>query len=170
MVHYGTKKSLPEQELIKQRLLKIGALDVRKESVIDKVIKDSKIAVTNSSNNVEDLIVKFVDDVYRTIDTRKKYGKEFENLLKTAKEREELIKKGREFVKAVNKIHTLQQVEKDGAAFDGELSKLVMTDFLGIQGTLELDLNSMRNGIWVLVRTARHVTCHASIYCSFDSL
>ncbi len=41
-------------------------------------------------------------------------------------------------------------MSKEGTLFEGEIAKLTMNNFLGIQGTLDIDFADMKDGIWIM--------------------
>lgn len=94
MVQYTSQHTLKEQEEIKKKLLKIGVLNVEKENLIAKVIKNSEIK--SNQLNIEDSIEKFVMNVSKKI-SNKKLGKEWQTILQDEIEIKKLIQIGNFF-------------------------------------------------------------------------
>eukprot|EP01114_Cavostelium_apophysatum_P016743 TRINITY_DN4822_c0_g1_i1.p1 TRINITY_DN4822_c0_g1~~TRINITY_DN4822_c0_g1_i1.p1 ORF type:complete len:1079 (+),score=321.61 TRINITY_DN4822_c0_g1_i1:140-3376(+) len=150
MVQYTSAKTPQQKEEIRRRLLNIGVLDVKQESVIEKVIKDAGIQV--ASANIEDLIDKFVASVAESVDKHKKQGKEWDSFLQNRTEREKLVHKGKEIVQAVNRSKEAAHpsLEREGAVFHADITRVKMTDFMGVQGTLEINISDLQDGVWTL--------------------
>jgi Tfp pilus assembly pilus retraction ATPase PilT len=61
-----------------------------------------------------------------------------------------LLAKGRQVIRDAKGVAGDDGGASSGAAFHATLSKLTMTNFMGIQGTVEIPLAGMKNGIWLI--------------------
>jgi hypothetical protein len=90
-VQFQNFSSIREQEDIRKRLLKLGVLDVQKESLMKNAIKESKVKV--QSEDINESIKNFVQTVAQSLDI-KKQKKEWQEFLMTPEQQAELIEAG----------------------------------------------------------------------------
>lgn len=135
MIQYKESHTLQQRMDIKNKFLEKGALLVKEESTLSKIIKQSKEVVTSTS--ILELISKFIARL------KKKMGKK--NLPFDIKKEDQLLKIGK---KIVSKIEKDFPVYDPNQVFQADLKTLTIENFLGVQGRKELDFSKMENGIW----------------------
>ncbi len=138
MVEYSKSVTSAQHEQTKKKLLAAGALDIKQESAIQRVVKDSKVTV--SHNDINDVIDKFVKNMKDSLsNTKAKQGKEFLSVLQDPKLYAAIVKEGKDIAKEVDSMNQIAKVEREGPAFSADIHRLVLKDFLGVQGnTLEM--------------------------------
>lgn len=114
-----------------EALTGIGVLDVRKESVVEKAIREQAIEIEGVSHgSILDLIPPFVDAVLAE-----------DSVL----DRDKLVTFGEKIVGLVNSRH--DDVAKSGAIFDSEPTCVALENFMGFRGPYEFPLSEM-DGLW----------------------
>lgn len=144
MVEFLQSTSSQKQEEIKNRLLKLGVLDVKKESVITQVLKQSKVNL--KSEKIEDLLSSFLESVSKNVNTKAKQGEKWQQFLQNPKHYQNLLQTGNEIIKESRSLYSTQHNSK---MFSAELSHLVIQDFMGVQGKIEIPFSQLQDGIWV---------------------
>jgi hypothetical protein len=152
MVEYSSLKAASEHTSIKKELLALGALDVKQESAIQKAIKESKISVTHNNNDIDTLIKQFVDKAQDWANSKltAKMTAEWGNFLKGPGVKDALAKEGIDIAKQVDNMHKADKAQREGPVFHADIKRISMTDFMGVQGTLDISFSSMDDGIWIV--------------------
>lgn len=156
MVQYDDLFVTPQQhQALADELLELGVLGVKKDVQIIDAIKNpgTESAINGQQNKkIDDLLDEFTNHVHTTYveaQSRKKSKTtmRFDGLLDNKDKIGALTELGKSFV-ADSRVQSIDKHE--GKAFDGSLSALTITDFMGVQGTLHIDFKSMNDGIWII--------------------
>lgn len=156
MVQYDDLFVTPQQhQALADELLELGVLSVKKDvQIMDAIKNPSTESAINSQLNkkIDDLLEEFTNHVHTTYleaQSRKKTktAMKFDGLLDNKDKIGALTELGKSFV-AESRVQSIDKHE--GKAFDGSLSALTITDFMGVQGTLHIDFKGMNDGIWII--------------------
>lgn len=141
MIEYGGPITSSQHDENKKKLLKLGVLDVKRESIVQRAVKTSSFAVSNKDVNSDKLVDTFVHHVRSSLaSTKLKQGKEWQLFFDNDKMLNLVISKGKQIMNNVQKVHESNQIQKEGPIFVADLHKLVISDFLGVQGNIVLKL------------------------------
>lgn len=126
-----TKES---HEQVQQKLESLGALQVRKESVIEKAIRSHEVDIGEvKSTNAEGLVEPFVKQVLSN-DSQ---------LIPDS-----VIQIGKGIIKEVNE--KFQDVADTGLIFEADIKKLTIENFLGVQNEIVVDFDEIKSGVWFI--------------------
>lgn len=115
-----------------QKLMDYGIVSVKKESVVEKAIREQAIEVDSvDSASMADLVDPFVNAVLDE---------------KSVLSKERLSKFGKGVINLVNQRH--QQVSDTGSVFVARPVALTLRNFMGFQGQYQYPLGEMR-GVWL---------------------
>jgi DNA repair exonuclease SbcCD ATPase subunit/DNA repair exonuclease SbcCD nuclease subunit len=123
-----------QHEALQLKLEAAGVISVRKESVIEKAIRDQEVEVlgveaTSAAGLVEPFVKSVITgDSQLDVDITIQFGKSI--------------------IAEVNS--RFQDAEKGGMAFDGEVSSLTLEGFLGVKEKITINFDDLRPGVWYL--------------------
>lgn len=112
----------------------LGCLQVRKESVVERKIREVDVAAevdTIDVTSVKEIVPIFVDAVLDP---------------ESALDRDKLVTYGQSIIDRVNGQFT--QVDDEGAIFEGKLAWIMVENFLGAQQAIIINFSEMANGVW----------------------
>jgi DNA repair exonuclease SbcCD ATPase subunit len=133
-VIYDDVVTQESHEQTQQKLEALGALQVRKESVIEKAIRSHEVDIGEvKSTNAEGLVEPFVKQVLS----------EDSQLIPAS-----VIEVGKGIIKEVNE--KFQDVADTGLIFEAELKRVTIENFLGVQGEIVIDFDEIKSGVWFL--------------------
>jgi DNA repair exonuclease SbcCD ATPase subunit/DNA repair exonuclease SbcCD nuclease subunit len=132
-VVYDDVVTAEEHELLCTGLRAIGVIDVKKESVVERSIREQDVEVIGGapSARVADLVDPFVAATLPA-----------DSVLK----REDVVAFGRDIVERINAQG--QDVADTGRVFVADPPLLIAQNFMGVQARLELDFTSLPDGLW----------------------
>jgi DNA repair exonuclease SbcCD ATPase subunit/DNA repair exonuclease SbcCD nuclease subunit len=146
-----------QHEAIQNRLEEAGVLSVKKESVIDKAIREHTIEVDGvQAASAIDLVEPFVKSVLTPdsqldLDTTVAFGKAI--------------------ITEVN--NQFQNVANTGAIFEGDIVDITISKFLGINEGIHLNIGNLSKGVWYLEGENGHgksTILEAIFWCYFGDL
>lgn len=112
----------------------MGCLLVRKESVVERKIREVDVAAEVELvdiTSVSEIVPVFVDAVLEE---------------DSALNRDKLVSYGQGIIQQVNAQHTT--VDDEGAIFEGKLAWIMAENFMGVQQAVVMNFSEMPNGIW----------------------
>jgi DNA repair exonuclease SbcCD ATPase subunit len=149
-----TDMATPEdREQVKNRLLECGVLTVKEESVIEKAIREQDVTGVAQVGSVIDLIDTFVE---RTLSSDLKLDPKA------------LAEIGKRIVTQVN---AETAAVGDGVSFNGDIVRITMENFLGVQAETVIDIGSLAPGMWFLEGpngAGKSTILEAICWCYFD--
>ncbi len=111
-----------------------GVISVRKESVVEKAIREQEVEVLGvQSTSAAGLVEPFVRSVLT--------GDSQLDIATT-------VQFGKAIITEVNA--RFQDADKTGAIFDGEVSSMTLSNFLGVKDEITLNFADLRLGVWYL--------------------
>jgi DNA repair exonuclease SbcCD ATPase subunit/DNA repair exonuclease SbcCD nuclease subunit len=144
-----------QHEAIQNRLEEAGVLGIKKESVVEKAIREHTVEVEGTqANSAGDLVEPFVKSVL-TPDSQLDQA--------TA------ITFGKAIITEVNAA--LGNVSDIGAVFEGDITDIFITRFLGVKDTIHIKVSDLAKGIWYLEGENGHgksTVLEAIFWCYFD--
>lgn len=139
-----------QHEEIKKQLLLNGILDVKKESIIETIVKKSKIQIENKQT-MENVINQYLNHIKNNIDYNKSKtkNKEISTIFESKDKIDKIMEIGRGIIERVGKIQEEREIQT-GPVFVADIHKITIKNFLGVQGTLELVMSQLSDGIWII--------------------
>jgi DNA repair exonuclease SbcCD ATPase subunit/predicted phosphodiesterase len=135
-------------------LTSMGALQVRGESVVEKAIREHVVDVGSvESVTAEGLVESFVKSVLT----------DESQLIPDA-----VVALGKGIIREVNAL--ANTISASGSIFDGQIAKVTMENFLGVQGKIEVSFADMVSGVWYIEGQNGHgksTLLEAIVWCYF---
>jgi DNA repair exonuclease SbcCD ATPase subunit/DNA repair exonuclease SbcCD nuclease subunit len=121
-----------QHEVIQKRLEGCGVISVKKESVVEKAIRENVIEVDGvRAASAVDLVEPFVASVLSA---------------DSQLDKATAIAFGKAIITEVNA--TFQNVADTGAIFEGDITDIFITKFLGVNDTIHIKVSDLAKGIW----------------------
>jgi hypothetical protein len=155
---------------IRDELKGLGVLDVKFHFLHDKLLKEQK-KVVKTIKSIDQVVESFLQSFAQLSQSKTKtvstprtspplfffflfidfllalQGKELSDFFSVQSNLEEVAKRGKELLETSDfgKLHSNSE-----EFFDATLEEIVLENFMGIRGKVEMDFKNMKNGVWII--------------------
>eukprot|EP01127_Copromyxa_protea_P023290 TRINITY_DN8687_c0_g1_i6.p1 TRINITY_DN8687_c0_g1~~TRINITY_DN8687_c0_g1_i6.p1 ORF type:complete len:991 (+),score=177.60 TRINITY_DN8687_c0_g1_i6:317-3289(+) len=161
---------------MRDKLLEGGARSVRKtfETRISSKRKSAKIREEKKVNDISVVMADYLNYVHNKIRvTGSKKFPTFLELLENPKTYKEILEIGKSITNEVNKQQSdNSDIESvlSGPTFPAQLKSVSISNFLGVQGTIEIPFSDLQDGIWIIEGangSGKSTLFEAIVWCHF---
>ncbi len=152
-------------ERIQQELLELGAIEVKKQSLpfVSLPVQFQKLNPLQQTTTIQQ------EHLWNSATMLESYLDHVFGAVIPIEWKKVLLEKGKTVMQSITKNTT--SLISPGATFEANIKTIVIENFLGIQEAIQMDMDQMSDGIWLLQGTngsGKSTILEAIIWCLFD--
>jgi len=172
MIKFEQPKPFSVFQELREKLVNLGCVDVRRENAIEKVIKNPyQPTHTPTHHDIPMILEQYVKSVDKALKGDDKEQKSVQQIFENEEKLKILLAEGLDILKDVND-RTLQLSSRLSNIFDGDLASIKIEGFMSFSDPVEIRIKDMNDGIWMIEGengSGKSSIFEAIVWCHFGN-